>query len=123
MDCIFCKIVKGEIPSYTIYEDDIVKVFLDIHPRTNGHMLVIPKKHYVDIIDIDSDILNYIYKKITPKMYELLQEKLAADGLIIGQNNGIAEDVKHYHVHLMPQYRNNNKISDIKEIYEKLTNK
>jgi histidine triad (HIT) family protein len=120
MDCVFCKIYQGEIPSYTIYEDDIVKVFLDIHPHANGHMLIIPKKHYVDIIDVDKDLLVYIYKEIAPKMYKLLQSKLKVDGLIIGQNNGSAEDVKHYHVHLIPKYKHDYKIVDVKEIYEKL---
>jgi len=120
MDCIFCKIVNGSIPSYTIYEDDIVRVFLDIHPHVNGHMLIIPKKHYVDILDIDGEVLNYIYKVIAPKMYKLLQTRLNADGLSIGQNNGTAEDVKHYHVHLIPRYKRDFKLADVKDIYEKL---
>jgi histidine triad (HIT) family protein len=121
MDCIFCKIINGSIPSYTVYEDDLVKVFLDIHPHANGHMLVIPKKHYTDILDIDKDILVYTYKKIAPKMYKLLEDKLNIDGLIIGQNNGIAQDVKHYHVHLIPKYKNEQKMMDVKEVYESLT--
>lgn len=120
MDCIFCKIINGGIPAYTIYEDDIVKVFLDIHPHANGHMLIIPKKHQVDIFDVDVDTLNYIYKEIAPKMYKLLQKKLKADGLIIGQNNGTVEEVKHYHVHLIPKYKHEGKLSDVKEVYDKL---
>ena len=55
MECIFCKIINEEIPSYTIYEDDKVKAFLDIEPDVNGHTLIIPKKHYQDIEDIDID--------------------------------------------------------------------
>jgi histidine triad (HIT) family protein len=120
MNCIFCKIINGSIPSYTVYEDDLVKVFLDIHPHANGHMLVIPKNHYTDIFDIDKDILDYIYKEIAPKMYKLLEDRLNIDGLIIGQNNGIAQDVKHYHVHLIPKYKNENQILDVKEIYNSL---
>ena len=54
MNCIFCKIISGDIPSYTIYEDDIVKCFLDINPESPGHSLIIPKTHYQDITDIDS---------------------------------------------------------------------
>ena len=57
-DCIFCKIIKGEIPSYTIYEDDDVKVFMDISPISKGHSLVIPKKHYTNILDIDKETLS-----------------------------------------------------------------
>jgi histidine triad (HIT) family protein len=120
MDCVFCKIIDGDIPSYTVYEDDMVKVFLDIHPHANGHMLIIPKKHYTDILDIDKETLTYIYKTVAPKMYKLLQDKLHADGLIIGQNNGIVEEVKHYHVHLIPKYKNESTLVDVKEIYEKL---
>jgi histidine triad (HIT) family protein len=120
MDCTFCKIINGDIPSYTIYEDDIVKVFLDISPHSNGHMLIISKNHYVDIMDIDSNVLTHIHKEVATKMYKLLQEKLNADGLHIGQNNGIAEEVKHYHVHLIPVYKRNYELIDVKEIYEKL---
>ena len=120
MDCIFCKIIKGDIPSYTIYEDDIVKVLLDIHPHANGHMLIIPKEHYVDINDIDGDILKYIYKKIAPKMYKLLQDKLKINGLNISQNNGTAQDIKHYHVHLIPRYKNDSKAIEVKEVFDKL---
>ena len=60
MDCIFCKIIKGDIPSYTIYEDEIVKVILDINPVSNGHMLIIPKTHYVNLMDIDTSVLSHI---------------------------------------------------------------
>ena len=72
MECLFCKINKGEIPSYTIYEDEVVKVFLDINPKHNGHTLIIPKKHYKDIEDIDMDTLSHIMK-IAKKMYQLLK--------------------------------------------------
>lgn len=120
MDCIFCKIIKGDIPSYTVYEDDIVKVLLDIHPHVNGHMLIIPKKHCLDINDIDNETMLYIYKVVTPKMYKLLEDKLKAVGLSVGQNNGAAQDIKHYHVHLIPRYKSDHKIIDVKEIYEKL---
>lgn len=56
-DCIFCKIANNKMKSNTIYEDEKVKVFLDLNPSTNGHMLIIPKKHYQDIKDIDSEII------------------------------------------------------------------
>lgn len=124
MDCIFCKIVKGELPSYTVYEDDIVKVFLNINPSSDGHLLVIPKKHYVNIEDIDLDTLNHI-NIVIKKMYKLLKEKLNVDGLTIAQNNEYGQEIKHYHVHLTPRYINDNidhiykgDKKDIKEIYE-----
>ena len=55
MDCLFCKIINGDIPSYTVYEDECVKCFLDINPHFNGETLVVPKKHFTDIYDIDSE--------------------------------------------------------------------
>jgi histidine triad (HIT) family protein len=120
MNCIFCKIVNGDIPSYTLYEDDIVKVFLDVNPKANGHILIIPKKHYIDILDMNEDVLKYIYKNISIKMYKLLQIKLNASGLSIRQNNGSLQDVKHYHVHLIPKYEHTEKILDVKEVFDKL---
>ena len=120
MNCIFCKIVNGDIPSYTLYEDDIVKVFLDVNPQVNGHILIIPKKHYIDILDIEEDVLKYIYKEIAPKMYDLLKSKLHATGLNISQNNGSLQEVKHYHVHLIPKYEHTEKILDVKEVFDKL---
>ena len=80
MDCIFCKIIKGDIPSYTIYEDDIVKVFLDVNPMSPGHMLIIPKKHFENLDDIDIDTLTHI-NEIAKKMHILLKEKLNERGL------------------------------------------
>lgn len=120
MDCLFCKIINGDIPSYTVYEDDMVKVFLDIYPHANGHMLIVPKKHYLDINDIDNEVLVYIYKVIAPKMYELVAEKLGALGFNLDQNNGIAQDIKHYHVHLVPRYKEKQELVDVKVIFEKL---
>ncbi len=105
MDCIFCKIIKGEIPSYTIYEDDIVKVFLDIDPKTNGDTLIIPKKHFTNIDDIDLETLSHI-NKVTKDMYTLLKSKLHCDGMTVIQNNDYGQEVKHYHVHLTPRYEN-----------------
>ena len=102
-DCIFCKIIKGEIPSYTIYEDDDVKVFMDISPISKGHSLVIPKKHYTNILDIDKETLSKmdeVIKKIYPKF-----KAIGAEGLTRMQNNELGQEVKHYHMHLIPRYK------------------
>lgn len=109
-DCIFCKIINKEIPSHTIYEDDIVKVFLSIDPIHNGHTLIIPKKHFKDICDIDLDTLNHI-NKIAKKIYNLLNDKLHFKGLKFVQNNGSYQDILHYHLHLIPDYNNEEKLS------------
>ena len=126
MDCLFCKIINGEIPCYKIYENEFVLAFLDINPDSDGHTLIIPKTHYTDIDDIDTNTLTEIFKaaKIVKK---LLEEKLNPDGMSLLQNNGSVQEVKHFHLHLKPQYKNkvsleivkhNECIKDVKEIYE-----
>lgn len=120
MDCIFCKIIDGEISSYTIYEDEIVKVFLDIHPDTNGHVLIIPKKHYLDIMDIDTNTLCHILD-VAKKIGKLLEEKLNIKGLTLIQNNGSAQLIKHFHLHLKPCYGEEKELKPVEEIYNILT--
>lgn len=125
-DCIFCKIIKGEISSYTIYEDDKMKAFLDVNPVSNGHVLLIPKKHYKNFLDTPDELIKEMYHIIKTKIYPLLEEKLQITGLSICQ---IGKDVNHYHIHLIPQYENEefdfkyNKenIKDVEEIYNKLS--
>ena len=102
-DCIFCKINKKEIPSYTIYEDDLFRVFLDIEPITNGHVLLVPKTHYENMFDLPEDMIPKIYETVK-KVNDILKEKLDCEGLTLIQNNGLGQDVKHYHLHLIPRY-------------------
>jgi len=127
MDCIFCKIIKGEIPSNTIYEDDIVKVFLDISPISNGHSLVIPKKHFENLYDMDLETLKHI-EMVSQKIGKLLKEKLNCQGITRHQNNEYGQEVKHYHIHLIPRYAKDNfqlktdktSILDVQEILQKI---
>lgn len=129
MDCLFCKIINGDIPSNTIYEDELVKVFLDISPNTNGHMLIVPKKHVVTVYDIDSNLANHIIE-VERKMYDLLKEKLGCIGLTVAQNNDYGQEVKHYHVHLIPRYSddgwkmnfNQTSLKDVNEVFDILKN-
>lgn len=116
MECIFCKIVNEEIPSYTIFEDDIVKAFLDINPDCNGHILIIPKKHITDISDMDEDTFAHILEVIK-KIRTLLEQKLNIDGLTLVQNNGCVQEVKHFHIHLKPFYKNKQSLKKPQEIY------
>ena len=102
-DCIFCKIIKGDIPSYTVYEDDDFKAFLDINPITNGHVLLVPKTHYKDLFEIPEEMIMKIYKAVL-KINDKLKDKLDMEGLTLIQNNGLGQDVKHYHLHLVPRY-------------------
>ena len=106
-DCIFCKIIKGDIPSKTVYEDDIVKVFLDVNPNTNGHMLVVPQKHITDFTEMDDETLTHIHGVIK-QMKDLIYDRLGAVGLKIVNNYGKEQLVKHYHVHIIPVYEETN---------------
>ena len=129
MDCLFCKIANGEIPSKTVYEDEIVKVFLDINPVSNGHLLIVPKKHFDNILDIDDNTLLHI-RKITIKMYDLLKEKLNIEGLTLAENNGYGQAIKHFHLHLMPRYKDDDidfrhseeKVGNVDTIFNQLMN-
>src|SRR3990167_11021453 len=107
MDCIFCKIIKGEIPCFKIFEDKTVFVFLDVSPITLGHCLIIPKTHFENIFDInDSDLQKIIV--VAKKLSEKIKNNLRADGIRISQSNGKAagQDIMHFHLHIIPRYKN-----------------
>ena len=113
-NCIFCKIIKGDIPSATIYENEKVKVFMDINPMAKGHCLVIPKEHFVNIMDIDDETLTQMDKAIR-EVYPRLKERLGAGGVTRIQNNELGQVVKHYHMHLVPRYENDNFVETVSE--------
>ena len=93
MDCLFCKIIKGEIPAYKIYEDEVVIAFLDIHPRKNGHTLVIPKKHIKDFTELDNETLLHI-NQVAKNITTLLKERLDATGFCINTNYLDMQEIK-----------------------------
>lgn len=115
---IFCKIVNNELPSYTLYEDEIVKVFLDVNPNHNGHTLIVPKEHYQDLFDIDKEVLNHILD-VAKEIAHKLKEKLNYDGISLCENNGYGQEVKHFHLHLIPKYKNEEKLT-LEEVYNRL---
>ena len=119
-DCLFCKIIKKEVPSFILYEDDDLMVILDAYPDADGHTLIIPKKHYEDIINIDNETLNKIFDKareITTK----LMKKLGKDAITFVINYGEAQVIKHFHLHLIPNYiKKEHKLSK-EEVYKILT--
>ena len=112
-DCVFCKIIDGEIPSYTIYEDEYVKAFLDISQATPGHTLVVPKKHVANIYEYDEKLAEKVFSRI-PKIARAIQ-KSAPDilGMNIVNNNGelAYQSVFHSHFHLIPRYSENDGFS------------
>lgn len=115
---IFCKIIKGDIPSKKIYEDEVVMVIMDVNPRANGHCLVIPKEHYQDLFDIKKEVLEHIME-VAKDVANELKEKLGWDGITLEQNNGISQEVKHFHLHLIPRYSEGKNL-DIEEVFHKI---
>ena len=104
-DCIFCAIAAGEIPSFKVYEDDLVVAYLDINPFTKGHTLVIPKAHSQDLLETPDETLAAIIARVK-KVAAHLKAALPCDGFNILQNNGEAagQTVHHGHFHIVPRY-------------------
>jgi len=117
-ECLFCKIAKGENPSYTLFEDEEVKVLLDVFPNSTGHTLIIPKEHYLDLDDIPMDVLSHIMN-IAKQIKPLLETKLNPNSIVLVQNNGEEQKIKHYHLHLIPKYETKPKMT-VEEVYELL---
>ena len=103
-DCIFCKIVKGEIPALKVYEDASVLAFLDITPISLGHTLVVPKAHYRDLTELPDDVLGPLFSAVK-KVAKAAVEATGADAFNTGINTGpeAGQVVMHMHVHVMPR--------------------
>ncbi len=112
MNCIFCKIVNKEIPSHKVYEDELVYAFLDISQGTKGHTLVVPKKHYKDIFELDATISNHIFDVVV-KLSKVLKEALGCEGInLVNNNTEVAgQTVFHYHMHIIPRYSKEDKVT------------
>ncbi|MBI2970907.1 MAG: HIT family protein [Candidatus Aenigmarchaeota archaeon] len=110
-DCIFCKIVRNEIPSKKVYEDPDAVAFLDINPANPGHCLVVSKRHYESITDVDDADLKKMIA-IVKVMAKRIKTSLNADGINVLQNNGrhAGQIVNHIHFHVIPRFPNDNVI-------------
>ncbi len=104
-DCLFCRIVAGELPSARIHEDDRVIAIMDIFPATRGHALVIPRAHAADIRAVEAEDLAAV-ASAAQRLVGRAYERLGADGVTVMQSNGAAawQTVFHYHVHVIPRY-------------------
>lgn len=104
-DCIFCKIVSGEIPSATIYENDEFKVILDRFPANEGHVLILVKEHVANIYEIDPEKAGRLFT-LAAKIARIMKERLGFDHMNVMQNNGTVagQTVFHFHLHLIPRY-------------------
>lgn len=104
MNCIFCEISKKNIPGKFVYEDDIVMAIMDINPICDGHLMIIPKKHYETVFDTPKEVLSHMYdvaNKLTPTLMKATNEK----GLTLSINYGDKQEVKHLHMHLLPNFK------------------
>lgn len=106
-NCIFCKIVAGEMPAAKVYENEHVLAFLDISQVTEGHTLVIPKKHEKDVYELSEASAKHVYQ-VVPKIAKAIKKQFQPVGLNLLNNNEApaGQSVFHYHVHLLPRYGN-----------------
>ncbi|MEG1148462.1 MAG: HIT family protein [Niameybacter sp.] len=124
-DCIFCKILKGDIPSFVVYEDEYFKVILDRFPASRGHVLILPKAHYQDMFELPVGISARLYP-LANHIAKGIKEAVQAEGINVIQNNGEAagQSVFHFHMHLIPRFKNDqvvlNKTSNMEITLEEL---
>lgn len=128
-DCIFCKIINKEMPSYKIYEDEFTYAFLDISNDGNGHILVIPKNHFENILDCSKDALCHLMETVQ-KISKHLVSDCGFDGVNIINASGQAaeQSVFHFHIHILPRAKEDNlkvfpSLAQNKESLEELCNK
>jgi histidine triad (HIT) family protein len=104
-DCLFCKIVAGDIPSTRVYEDERTVAFMDINPGSRGHLLVIPRVHSTDLLSIEPEDLSAV-ARTAKVMAERVKDRLSADGVnLINSCGPLAwQTVFHFHMHVIPRY-------------------
>ena len=105
--CVFCSIVRGEAESATLFEDDSTLAFLDLRQSNEGHVLVVPKRHFEQIYDLEEEIASALAKTVR-KVARAVRRVYEPEGLSIWQSNGAAafQEVPHVHWHLLPRYTN-----------------
>ena len=105
-NCVFCKIIQGDIPSATVYEDNDFKAILDVGPAARGHVIILTKKHYANLMEADDAVLSGIMI-VAKKIATALKKTYQCDGINILQNNGEAsgQTVFHLHVHVIPRFK------------------
>ncbi len=116
MHCIFCDIISGKREGHFVYQDNNHVAFLDKYPIDKGHTLIVPKKHYEKITDMESQIVGDLFSQI-PKIVKAIMSATGADAFSLAQNNGRAakQIIPHVHVHIIPRY------SDVGAIWTKRT--
>jgi len=106
MDCVFCRILNGEIPSYKVFENDDVLAILDISQATRGHTLIIAKKHYKNLYDIDAALAGNVFS-VVPKIANAIKKAFNPIGMnVVINTEKPLQTVFHFHIHLIPRYPN-----------------
>lgn len=105
MNCIFCEIIKGRIPGFTIYQDDKTIALLDIYPSVSGHTVVMPKRHGKTVLDFSKEELAEVFETVK-KVSVALKKTYNTDAFTIGINHGEMAGVPHLHIHVIPRYEN-----------------
>ena len=117
MACLFCQIIKGQKPSYKIYEDSQVSAFLDINPSSPGHTLIIPKQHVSKVEDLSENDFTALFR-VLHKLIIPIRESVGAEASTIGINNGpgSGQEIEHVHIHVIPRHR-----GDMGQIIQSIT--
>ena len=110
-NCIFCKLANGDIPTTTIFEDETFRVIPDAGPASFGHLLIIPKEHYRDLIELPEEIAAKVLP-LAARLGRAMKAGLGCDGFNVVQNNGAeaGQTVMHFHTHLIPRYAGEEKM-------------
>jgi histidine triad (HIT) family protein len=103
-DCVFCKIIRGELPAYIVFEDDVSMAFLDTKPVFPGHTLLVPREHYETLIDLPGPLVDPLFKN-AQLLAHAMEEGLKADGTFVAINNRISQSAPHLHVHIVPRHK------------------
>lgn len=105
MECIFCKIISGEIPSRVLYEDAVCSVIMDAYPTTEGHVLIVLKEHVESLDQASYEVVAHV-AKVTKFVSNAIKLGLKPDGLTTVENSGLLQEIPHAHIHLIPTYEN-----------------
>ena len=101
-DCVFCRIIAGEVPAHMVLDDDEFVAFLDARPVFKGHVLVVPRRHYVTLADLPVPVVGPLFERVR-LVSAALPVALGADGTFVALNNVVSQSVPHLHVHVVPR--------------------
>ncbi|HEX6482406.1 MAG TPA: HIT family protein [Ktedonobacteraceae bacterium] len=101
-DCVFCKIIRGELPAYIVFEDDLSLAFLDAKPVFPGHTLLVPRQHYETLIDLPGPLVGPLFQN-AQLLARAMETGLKADGTFVAINSHVSQSVPHMHIHVVPR--------------------